>query len=68
MKAATQILIPTEILAEVQEAVDRATQGVRDPERMKRARQSMDHIREEIRKEHGVLDIGVSAIRALREE
>ena len=68
MKAATQIPISTEILAEMQEAVDRAAQGVRDPERIKRARQSMDHIREEIRKEHGILNIGVSAIRALRDE
>ena len=37
-------------------------------ERVKRARQSMDRIREEIRKEHGVLNIGIPAIREIRDE
>jgi hypothetical protein len=61
-------MIPDEVMAEMQEAAERAAKGVRDPKRMKRARQSMDRIREEIRKEHGLLDIGVPAIRKLRDE
>jgi hypothetical protein len=50
----------------LQQAANRAAQGIRDREAMRIARQNMDRIREEIRKEHGVLDIGVSAIRELR--
>ena len=68
MKTIDQIAIPAEVMAEMQDAVERAAKGIRDPERMKRARQSMDRIREEIRKEHGVLDIGVPAIRELRDQ
>lgn len=39
----------------------------RDPELMRQACEEMDRISEEIRKQHGVLDIGVPAIRELRE-
>ena len=59
--------IPPELMAEIQEAADRAATGLRDPERMRQARASMDRIREAIRKEHGILDIGVPAIRELRD-
>ena len=60
--------ISSELLARMQEAVENAAKGVRDPEKIMRARKSMDRIREEIRKTHGVLDIGVPAIRELRDE
>ena len=60
--------LPPEALAELQEAADNAAKGVRDPEAMRRACESMDRIREEIRREHGVLDIGAAAIRELRDE
>jgi hypothetical protein len=59
--------IPTEILAEMQEAADRAARGSRDPEAMRDACERMDRMREEIRKRHGLLDIGVPAIRELRD-
>jgi hypothetical protein len=59
--------VPPELLAELQEAAERAARGVRDPEIMRRACESMDRLREEIRKKHGVLDIGVPAIRELRD-
>ena len=68
MKSMHQTTIPDETMAEMQAAAERAAKGTRDVERMKRARQSMDCIREEIRQEHGVLDIGVPAIRELRDE
>jgi hypothetical protein len=68
VKAVEETAITDEIMAAMQEAAERAAKGVRDPERIKRARQSMDQIREEIRRKHGVLDIGVSAIRELRDE
>jgi hypothetical protein len=54
-------------MAELQEAADRAAKGIRDPEAMRKACEEMDRIREEIRREHGVLDIGVPSIRALRD-
>lgn len=60
--------IPPEIMAEMQEAVRLAMSGVRDPEVMRKACESMDRQREEIRRKHGVLDIGVPAIRELRGE
>lgn len=59
--------LPPELLAEVEEAADRAARGVRDPEIMRRACESMDRLREEIRRRHGVLDIGVPALRELRD-
>ena len=68
MKTSENNLIPPELAIEMQEAVGNAVKGVRDSQRIKRARESMDRIREEIRKEHGVLDIGVAAIRELRDQ
>ncbi|MBI3821218.1 MAG: hypothetical protein HY289_00895 [Planctomycetes bacterium] len=61
-------LISRKLATQMQEAVDNAAKRVRDPDRTKRARASMDRIREEIRKKHGVLDIGVPAIRELRDQ
>jgi hypothetical protein len=68
MKAVENNLIPPELAVEMQEAVENAVKGVRDPVRIKRARRRMDRIREEIRQERGVLDIWVAAIRELRDE
>jgi hypothetical protein len=59
--------IPPDVMAELQEAVRRAVSGTRDEEAMHRACTRMDQLREEIRRKHGVLDIGVSAIRELRD-
>ena len=59
--------IPPQLLAEMQEAADRAAKGVRDPEVMRQAAESMDRLREAIRQRHGTLDIGVPAIRELRD-
>ena len=60
-------LIPPHIMAELQAAADRAAKGLRDPEIMAKACERMDQLREEIRREHGILDIGVPAIRELRD-
>ena len=64
----TSNVFPPEVQAEIEEAVRRVMSGVRDPEAMRRACERMDRIREEIRQKHGVLDIGVPAIRELRGE
>ncbi len=59
--------IPAALLAEMEEAARIALSNVRDPEVMRQACEDMDRISEEIRREHGVLDLGVPAIRELRD-
>jgi hypothetical protein len=56
-----------EIMGELQEAVDHAINGIRDAESMRQACDHMDRRREEVFAEHGILDIGLPAIRELRE-
>ena len=63
----TNNLIPPQIMAELQAAADRAAKGLHDPEIMAKACGRMDQLREEIRRKHGILDIGVPAIRELRD-
>jgi hypothetical protein len=64
----TTRFLPPEIMAELEEAARQALSGIRDPEAMRRACERMDRRREEIRQKHGILDIGVPAIRELRDE
>jgi hypothetical protein len=59
--------IAPEIMAQMEEAVRIAMSPIRDPEVMRRACESMDRTREEIFRREGLLDIGVSAIRELRD-
>jgi hypothetical protein len=60
--------IPSEVDAELQEAIRRAMSGVRDPEEMRKACERMDRMREEVRQRKGIIDIAVPAIRELRGE
>ena len=60
--------ISPQLRAEFEEAVRRALSGQRDPEAMKKACEHMDSVREEIRRQYGVQDIGVDLIRELRGE
>ena len=60
--------IPSDVMAELQEAASRVAAGIRDPEVARRSCLRMDKLREEIRKKHGLLDIAVPAIRELRDE
>jgi hypothetical protein len=64
----TNGLIPADVMTELQQAAERAMRGIRDPELMKKAAERMDRMSEEIRRKHGILDIGVPAIRELRGE
>ena len=57
-----------ELRAKLEEAVRRAQSGQRDTEAMRMAAEDMDRIREGIRAKHGILNIGVPAIRELRDE
>jgi hypothetical protein len=58
--------ITPEMMAEMRAAIERATKGVRDPEKMRQACERMDRTREEIFKRWGLLDFAVPTIRALR--
>ncbi len=60
--------IPDELLVEMQEAADRASKGVRDPEVMRLACERMDQMREDLRRRAGDLDIAVELIREARDE
>jgi hypothetical protein len=55
-----------EIMAELQEGIERAMKGIRDPEAMRIACERMDRIREEVYRRNGLLDFAVPTIRALR--
>jgi hypothetical protein len=59
--------IPPEVMAELQQAAESAAKGLRDPDKMLQAAQRMDRMREETYGKHGLLEIGVLAIRELRE-
>ena len=64
----TATFINAELMARMQDAADKAARGNRDPEEMRKACERMDRVREQIRQRHGLLDIGVPAIRELRDE
>jgi hypothetical protein len=52
----------------LQAAIERAMKRQRDPEAERGACERMDRMREELRQQHGLLDIGVPAIRDLRDK
>ncbi len=62
----TKSAITPEQEAEFLAAVRQAMSSKRDPEAMRRAAERMDRMREETYRQHGLLDIGVPAIRELR--
>lgn len=64
----TEALPRSEVMARMQHAADKAAKGIRDPEAMRKACESMDKISEEVRRRNGVLDIGTAAIRELRDQ
>jgi hypothetical protein len=59
--------IPAHVMAELQAAADSVARDIHDPQKMLQACERMDRLRDEIRRQHGILDIGVSAIRELRD-
>jgi len=60
--------VTPELEAEFEDAVRQAMSAKRDPEAMRRAAERMDRMRDETYRKHGLLDIGVPAIRELRGE
>jgi hypothetical protein len=63
----TNTAIPPELLAQMEEAARNAMSPIRNAEIMRRACLEMDRISEGIREKHGVLAVGVQAIRELRD-
>ncbi len=62
-----QIVIPTD--PDTQAVLEALSTGKRlDPEVADRLRKEIDRLREQVFRKHGVLDIGVPAIRELRGE
>ena len=53
--------------AELKEAIENARHGVRDPEKMRKARERMDAARNEIRQRLGELNVAVELVRELRD-
>jgi hypothetical protein len=61
-------VIPPNLWADTQAVIDHLVSAkLLDPEVSRRIRERADQIREEIRQKHGLLDIGVPAIRELRD-
>jgi hypothetical protein len=68
MKTAEDILaIPTELKAQLQQALDCLAKGIRDPEAAKKASERMDRMREENRRLFGEQNKAVEIIREIRE-
>ena len=55
-------------MARMQLAAERASNGIRDREAMRKAAEDMDRISEEVRKRNGLVDIAVLYIRELRDQ
>ncbi len=60
--------IPAELLAEMEQAVRIALSNVRDPEIMRQAAERMEHMREELRRKGGEMNIAVGLVREVRDE
>jgi hypothetical protein len=61
-------MIPDDVKAELQEALDNLSRGIRDPEKARRARERMNRIREENRRLFGEQNIAVELIRQTRDQ
>jgi succinate dehydrogenase/fumarate reductase flavoprotein subunit len=60
--------IPEQIKAQLQETLDDLAKGIRRPEKMKKACERMDRMREENRKLFGEQNIAVELIRQTRDQ
>lgn len=58
----------THTTTELQEAIEKAREGRRDAETMRKASERLDQTREEMRRKVGVVDIAVPSIRELRDQ
>ena len=58
----------SEDMAELEATIERAMKGIRDPEKMLKAAERMDRMREEMRQRVGVGEWAVQLIRESRDE
>ena len=63
----SQAVFPDALLTDLHAAAQEAATGARDSAAMKEAKKRMELMREEIFRRHGLLGIGVPAIRELRD-
>ena len=62
----TDTALPATVVAELQESLALAASGVRDSETMRKAREEMNRLREELRQRIGTVDVAVDLIRDAR--
>jgi hypothetical protein len=68
MATQTKDLIPLDVMADLEKAARYAASGQpADSEFVRRIAEEARKIREEVKQKHGILDIGVPAIRELRD-
>jgi len=60
-------MIPADVMADLERAVEILMTGRRDAEFERRIHAQAEKISQEVLEKHGILDIGVPAIRALRD-
>jgi hypothetical protein len=60
--------IPADVIADLEYAAQLAASGRKDPAFAERIAEEATRIRAEVRRKYGLLDIGVPAIRELRDE
>lgn len=65
--ATVERLAAISVDSEVQAAIDRALEGVRDPDSMRQAAERMDRMREEMRERVGNVNLAVPLIRETRD-
>lgn len=58
----------TDQIHELQQALERASLGVRDAVEMRQVREEMNRLREELRQKIGVVDVAVDLIRDARNQ
>jgi hypothetical protein len=68
MATKTKDSIPLDVMADLEKAAHYAATGQHpSPEFVRRIAEEAEKIREEVKRKHGILDIGVPAIRELRD-
>jgi hypothetical protein len=66
-KSEATTVIPPDVMADLERAIEILMTGRRDPEFERRIHAQAEKIGQEVLEKHGILDIGVPAIRALRD-
>jgi hypothetical protein len=64
----TVTLVPPQLVHDVEQALELAAKGVRDPEKMRQAREDMNRMREELRLRIGTVEAAVDLIRDARNQ